>query len=335
MGVPVEGIHIIGNERAVTTLARAAASIPVHAYLLVGPARVGKRTLALEFAMALNCERSIRPCHACYACHKIASGNHPDVATIEPIDGRETISVEQVRELRESAILRPYEGVWRVFLIVADTLTGGAADALLKMLEEPPPQMVLVLIARDLEGLAETIVSRCQVITLNPVPAAVIAHALEEHGAAPGEARRLAELAHGAPGWALEALANPMVVADRERVLERMSSLATLSLSDRLVLIEEITSGAARAGKERGLLRQYLEVLLEWWRDVLLVCGGHPELVTNRTRLAELERQAQQQALDRVYCVLRAIVTAMVRIDQNVDPRLALEALVTSIEAIP
>src|SRR6266487_606693 len=137
----------MGNERVVEGLRVAVEKgrLP-HALLFVGPAGVGKTRLALELAKALNCEGEDSPCGACVHCRQIASGSHPDVVLLERGEGKDSIAIGQVRELRQEATLRPFQGRRKVYVIAgAEALTAQAADALLKTLEEPPPELVLVL----------------------------------------------------------------------------------------------------------------------------------------------------------------------------------------------
>jgi DNA polymerase III subunit gamma/tau len=133
-----------------------------HAYLLVGPRHVGKGTLANNLAQALNCEGAGTPCGQCRSCQRIREGKHADVTSIG-LDSRAEIGIDDIRGLQRSANLPPYEGKCKVFIIdEAEYLSTEAANALLKILEEPPPRVVWLLLAADEERLLATIISRCQ-----------------------------------------------------------------------------------------------------------------------------------------------------------------------------
>jgi DNA polymerase-3 subunit delta' len=320
---------VIGHERAVESLRRAISSdrLP-HALLFTGPAGVGKTRLALEVAKVLNCVGDDPPCQVCIHCRQIESGVHPDVSLIERVDGKESIAIQQVRELRETASLRPFQGRTRIYIIAgAEALTLQAADALLKTLEEPQPQVRILLTATDGERLPPTVVSRCRMISLHPVETPLISRALQERSQDGAEANRLARLAQGSVGWALRAAKQPKLATEREAMVERLCSVMDLELEQRLQLAE--TLGGDR--KDRSTVRRNLELLLLLGRDLLLISQGCPaQLVTDEQRDV-LARQATRYSVWQIANYFRRLRRAMERIDQNVDPRLALEALLLSL----
>ncbi len=133
-----------------------------HTYLFTGDGDSGKEDLALAFASALNCERKkyFLSCD-CPPCHKIQSGNHPDVGWLGRDPKVRSIKIEEVRGMMETASLKPYEGQWKVFILVdAERLTADAANAILKTLEEPPAHTLFLLLVKNKAHLLETIQSR-------------------------------------------------------------------------------------------------------------------------------------------------------------------------------
>ena len=155
--------EIVANGNTVRTLQNAVSSGPLsHAYLLHGTKGTGKRTLARIFAGAILCRGEERPCGECPACLKTEKGIHPDLMIVQKPDGKAGILVEQVRSMREQIYLRPNESEYRVVIIEeSETMNLSAANALLKVLEEPPPYVVFILTANNIFSLPETIVSRC------------------------------------------------------------------------------------------------------------------------------------------------------------------------------
>jgi DNA polymerase-3 subunit delta' len=315
---------IIGQTEAVATLTAAIAADKLpHALLFTGSAGIGKTKLARELAKALNCTGEGPPCQTCIHCRQIEGGNHPDVSITERADGKESVQIAQVRALREAAALRPYQAKWKVYIIAgAEVLTLQAADALLKTLEEPQPQVTMVLTSVEADALPATVLSRCRIVPLHPVNDGDLAAALVTRGIADDEARMAARLARGNVGWALQAGKQPKIVVQRREMLERLGMVPDMDIDARLQLVEAITSDR----RDRSSVRRQVELLLLLARDLLLIKGGLPP----RTALDEqddaLRRQAERYSLTEISAYVQAIRRAMIRIDANVDPRLALEA---------
>ncbi|MCL2459527.1 MAG: DNA polymerase III subunit delta' [Desulfobulbus sp.] len=198
---------ILGQTKALTLLSRALASGRLaHAYLFSGPDGVGKTTVALDMAAMLLCRspKEGRPCGRCPGCLKYRSGNHPDFVRIRP-DGA-AIKIDQVRELKKALNFAPFESGMRVVLLEdVQAMRREAGNSLLKVLEEPPPDNLLILTGTEAGAILGTVVSRCQVIPFAPLPldlaAAIIRRHRPELDAAGCEA--LAALADGCPGQAL------------------------------------------------------------------------------------------------------------------------------------
>lgn len=161
--------RILGHRWAVDLLAEHTAHGGLrHAYLFTGPSGVGRRTLALRLAQAVNCLQPPTPgglCGACAACTRLEKMQHPDLAVIQAEQVGGTLKVDQVRELQRSLSLAPYEANYRVALMLRfEEAHPGAANALLKTLEEPAPKVLILLTAESVESLLPTIVSRCELL---------------------------------------------------------------------------------------------------------------------------------------------------------------------------
>jgi DNA polymerase-3 subunit delta' len=191
--------EIPGQETAIRFLVQALPR-PHHAYLLAGPEGGGKQQVARAFAAALLCRDG--GCGECRACALALAERHPNVFVVEP-EGRD-IHVETVRqEVWHPAFRTAPEPGRKVFVIrEADRLNPAAADVLLKVLEEPPADAVLLLLSARPDELPETVISRCHVVSFLPLPEAYVAEALRHEGVEDATALLAARLAGGNLGRA-------------------------------------------------------------------------------------------------------------------------------------
>lgn len=317
--------QVVGHEWAVALLERSLANGRMaHAYLLLGLPQIGKTTLALNFAQALNCLSEEKPCGQCRSCLKIAHGNHPDVRVIKAANG--TIKIEQVRDMQREVALSPHEGHWKVYIIrQMERATPEAANCLLKTLEEPPPQVILILTASDSDQLLPTIISRCQVLNLRPPSVPLIQKALQERwGVDPERAGLLARLSGGRLGWAVRASQDETILRQRERRLDEMVELMGQGRVERWRY-------AQRLSQSPDDLPEVLDLWLSWWRDLLLIKGGSSTEVTNVDREATLRAQAQGYSLTQVRDFIGALRAAAWQLEHNANTRLALEVLMLSL----
>ncbi len=323
--------NIVGHERLVAGLTRSLQSGRLaHAYLFAGPQGVGKLTLARAFAQALLCTEAERPCSKCRSCRRVAEGKHADVTVISvdeaaQEEGHKVIGIEKMDELDRTANLGAFEGNCKIFIIDgAEQLSGNAANRLLKTLEEPPPNVYLLLVSSALERVLPTVLSRCRLHELRPVPAATLTAALAERGCAPERAQLLAQLAEGRVGWALSAAQNPSMLEERSAALAPIAALTYEPYYRRLSFAGEL---AADYSKRREHVRAWLALARQWWRDMLLVKGGRGELVINMDHRDELVQTAAKLPLESIAAALRELDKTEEYLDRNVNARLALDVL--------
>jgi DNA polymerase III subunit delta' len=313
-----------------------------HAYLFSGPSQVGKTTVALAFAQALLCETGASyPCGACPSCRRIAQGRHPDVRTVTA--EKSTIQIEQVRILQAAAALSPVEGRYRIFIIPEiERASAPAANALLKTLEEPPPHVVLLLTSARRDQVLPTVVSRCQVIALRPLPVDQVQAALQTRwGADPERAALLARLSSGRLGWAVVAHNDPDLGRKRARAFDDLLALTTAGYFDRLARSDALSrlplEVGSRAAEEGAQLDDTVELTLglwaSWWRDVWLIQHGLPEGIVNLDRRLQLVQQAGLFKTEQVEGALTDLLETLRRLRANVNARLALDVLAIRVPA--
>ncbi|MEW5733681.1 MAG: DNA polymerase III subunit delta' [Thermodesulfobacteriota bacterium] len=291
-----------------------------NALLFSGQAGLGRYEKALSFAMALNCERgpetSSGPlsyafppaaCGKCHSCRKILAGNHPDVLSLAK-DGA-FIKIGQVRSLLSTLALRPGEGAYRVVIVRdAESLNREAANALLKVLEEPPERTVFILTASRPADLLPTIVSRCRELRFHPEPEDGLALRLSrEHGAAPREAEVAAGLSGGSFSRAVDLLLQG-AAGLLDRFSARLSRLAGLAPEQRLAAVCLTAESMCR---DRDALALDLDMLAYLLRGE--IAGG--------------PRATLGLGPERALSVVAALFSCQRDLARNVAPRLAVEAL--------
>ena len=328
-----------GHERAVAALQRGLDSDRVsHSFLIAGPPQVGKTTLALDIARAVNCESDDRPCSDCGQCRRISSGIHPDVRVVGLEKARSgrlrtLISIEQVRDVQREISLLPFEGRYRVIIFEnAELFSEEAANSLLKTLEEPPESVLIILVATDTRALLPTILSRCRLVQLRPVPTATITDLLvERKGIDADRAREIAGLASGRAGWAVQAADDPDMLKRVSDVLDEVETVVRSPLAERF---DYAASLADRFPRDRRSVYSDLELWLSWWRDVLLIGQERPELVSNVSRLESLSGAAESLAPTSVTNAIRTVMRTTFLLERNVSPRLALEGMMLKLPAV-
>lgn len=330
---------VIGHRAAVDLLRRSIELGQVgHAYLFAGPEGVGRRTLARTFAQALVCQAdlSARPCGRCSACRRATRDIHPDVVSVslelqsanETRESKNTrISIETIRELRSSLSLRPLEANWRVAILEdVDLFSLAAYDALLKTLEEPPPFVVLLLIATELDSVPETIRSRCRPVTLEPLSRADVVAALTERGIDPVLAAMVAGVTRGRIGQAFALAADDGALAARRASIDAGIEMIENPLNA-LGTVRRMADGYRRG--QRARVERELDTLVGIWRDLLLLSVGCFEQVVNVDVIDRLQPLASQWSLDQIRNGVSATHEAQFDLSINVQPRLALDRMVT------
>ncbi|MBI2165611.1 MAG: AAA family ATPase [Chloroflexi bacterium] len=324
---------VLGHDSAVQYLSRCLeAGRLSHAYLLAGPAHVGKTTLALNLAQAVNCVQKERPCGLCPSCLRTGEGHHPDVVQVAVREDHAEIAIDDVRDLQRLASLTPFLGPWRVFIIQqAELMSLEAANCLLKTIEEPPEKVLILLLTSQPDLLPATVLSRCHVLKLYPMPIVKIEEALTARwGAAEGMARLLARLSRGCLGRAIAFSQESGLLEARSRQMQRIASLTSAALLERF---DHARETAFLLGRDRSFARDAVELWASWWRDLLLMKEGETESIENLDLSDEMVKEAATISIRDILGVLRALQETREALESNANPRLALEVLMLSLPA--
>ena len=327
--------QVVGQTRIITLLQRSLERDSLaHAYFLAGPPNVGKMTLAINLAQAINCPAAEPPCGECVSCQKIASANHADVQIIgltkkensSETRLRKEISIDQIRQLQPSVSLPPFEGKYKVYIIDrAEFLSTEAANCLLKTLEEPTGKVIFILLTTNEKLLPATVVSRCQRLELTPLSATEAENALTAHwNIEPQKARLLARLSHGCLGWALSAVSDESRLMQRKEKIEKLLEIISTDYEERFTYAAQL---ATQFVQNREPVQEVLDLWLNWWRDLLLVKIGCSDIVMNVDYLPALTEMAEYYRLNQIKTFMDNIRAAGEQLKQNANPRLALEVL--------
>lgn len=301
-----------------------------QAYLITGTQSIGKLRFAQAFAQALNCSHediTQRPCGECRSCKLLESGNHPDMVYSEIDENarvlKGALKIDQLRSIMQRIALKPYHGRYRIAIIqdiqrALDT----SQDAILKTLEEPPRHAIIILTAPSLDGIMQTIISRCQLVHLRPVPADDLQSILiNQYNADEETARLLARFSGGRIEWAIDALNNPDVFAERDENLQLLEDLLTMSRAERFVVAQKLSNN------NKEYLTKLLELWLSYWRDVLLMSEGTTVKLCNTDREVQIQQLLYGITTEKALAAVKSTQNLLHILHTNANLRLAFEVL--------
>ena len=299
-----------------------------HFYIFAGGGDLGKSTLANYFARSILCQsfidnRGYLPCGECISCQQ---KNHNDIISIKREEDKQNISIEQVRGFIKQMNLGSFGGKYKIGIIKeAEKLSIEAANALLKILEEPKPGVILILLTSFVDELPDTIISRGQTLYFKPASTDFIYDYLVNNYKAPRDfSRKLARLSAGSPAMAVKYFEDKEFLNDYKEDISALIKLITSDMGEKFVVIEELLKSSK--GSE---LKNQVAYLLDTWqkliRDLLLLNFNLDYLVTNELILSEL--QQVKLPIDSLVNYNHKIEQGKKYLKANVNPKIILENL--------
>lgn len=331
--------HIVGQDQIKDFIKKSACRRKVaHAYIFCGEKGSGRTELARLFAAALQCSREYdewdidgfdKPCGECRSCLQMASGNQPDVITLT--HDKKSIGVDDIREqINNKVDIKPYAGPYKIYIIPeADKMTEQAQNALLKTIEEPPEYAVIMLIAESVGSLLPTILSRCVQLNLRPLSEKVIEDYLMKNYKLPDYiAQTSAVFAQGNIGKAIRYATDEDFIATKDEVIRAVKSLANKRT-------DELMDIAKRIKAENYVVDDYLDIILLWYRDILLYKAvKDPSMLLFKEEAADIDRQARIRSYENIERCVNAIDKAKQRLNANVNFEVTMELLLITLKEI-
>ena len=331
--------EIIGHENIVSYLGVSLLNHKfAHAYLLAGPTHLGKKTITNEFVQTLLCENYLSdegsanvPCGECESCKHLNKGIHPDYYRLELLEDKKNISIEQVREWQRQLQHKSFLTKYKVGVIVgAEHLSIEAANALLKTIEEPSGNTIIILLTDDINLLLPTIISRSQVLKFNLVADEIIYDYLQKQSLKRQNMRDIAKLSFGLPGKAVAYLNNLELLEADKLAIKEMVDLINRPAHDRIAYLQKKFQKQDFVSSQRianEMMDSFLLIAREW----LLYKQASPNWYRLEFLTDDLKKIASRLDQNRVMDIINKVYTWKAKMKQNASPQLFTEDLLLSI----
>lgn len=317
--------NIIGHEEIIRHLQNAMKTGKVsHSYIFTGRPGSGKKLLATTYAMTLQCEAGgTEPCQKCDSCKKALGKNHPDIIMVNH-EKPGTISIDEIREqVIHDVAIKPYSSPHKIYIIPdAEMMTVQAQNALLKTIEEPPEYAVIMLLTSNVDALLPTIQSRCVTINTKPISKEEIAGYLVSHLSMEREQAEIAAgFCQGNMGKAIRFANSKDFQEMKEDTLHLLKNIEHMDIS-------EIVDSIRIFSQKKGMIDDYLDLMLLWYRDVLMFkVTKDANLLLYRDRFHDISHQASVHTYESIENILQAIDKAKVRLGANVNFEVTMELM--------
>lgn len=302
---------------------------PFHAYLFQGEEGVGKEALARTFAAGLQCqsESTDKPCKECVSCRQMESGNQPDVIWVTR--EKASLGVDEIREqLCNTMDIKPFSSPYKIYLVPeAEKMTEAAQNALLKTIEEPPEYGIVILMTSNISALLPTIQSRCLTMEFRPLSTAVVESYVKEHCQVPDyQARASAALAQGNLGKAMRYAKSEDFIERKDHIISLLRHVEQMDLSEMLAVIKDL-------GTRKDEVRDYIDLMVLWYRDVLLFKATKDiNQLLFQDEASYISREASHRSYEKIEEILQAFEKAKVRLRANVNFDITMELMLLALK---
>lgn len=302
---------------------------PFHAYLFQGEEGVGKEALARTFAAGLQCqsESADKPCKECVSCRQMESGNQPDVIWVTR--EKASLGVDEIREqLCNTMDIKPFSSPYKIYLVPeAEKMTEAAQNALLKTIEEPPEYGIVILMTSNISALLPTIQSRCLTMEFRPLSTAVVESYVKEHCQVPDyQARASAAFAQGNLGKAMRYAKSEDFIERKDHIISLLRHVEQMDLSEMLAVIKDL-------GTRKDEVRDYIDLMVLWYRDVLLFKATKDiNQLLFQDEASYISREASHRSYEKIEEILQAFEKAKVRLHANVNFDITMELMLLALK---
>ena len=302
---------------------------PFHAYLFQGEEGVGKEALARTFAAGLQCqsESADKPCKECVSCRQMESGNQPDVIWVTR--EKASLGVDEIREqLCNTMEIKPFSSPYKIYLVPeAEKMTEAAQNALLKTIEEPPEYGIVILMTSNISALLPTIQSRCLTMEFRPLSTAVVESYVKEHCQVPDyQARASAAFAQGNLGKAMRYAKSEDFIERKDHIISLLRHVEQMDLSEMLAVIKDL-------GTRKDEVRDYIDLMVLWYRDVLLFKATKDiNQLLFQDEASYISREASHRSYEKIEEILQAFEKAKVRLRANVNFDITMELMLLTLK---
>ena len=302
---------------------------PFHAYLFQGEEGVGKEALARTFAAGLQCqsESTDKPCKECVSCRQMESGNQPDVIWVTR--EKASLGVDEIREqLCNTMDIKPFSSPYKIYLVPeAEKMTEAAQNALLKTIEEPPEYGIVILMTSNISALLPTIQSRCLTMEFRPLSTAVVESFVKGHCQVPDyQARASAAFAQGNLGKAMRYAKSEDFIERKDHIISLLRHVEQMDLSEMLAVIKDL-------GTRKDEVRDYIDLMVLWYRDVLLFKATKDiNQLLFQDEASYISREASHRSYEKIEEILQAFEKAKVRLRANVNFDITMELMLLTLK---